>query len=121
MNYNIDFDKLLEIVHVNYNGVVSLRERLQAVEDVCDAYTAYNPLKILINVRNLEMTLTIQEQQYFGHHLANHNGLLFAKVAVLHNTDHNPNLIVDACAFNNGYRLAEFIRREEAEAWLAED
>ena len=116
--YTVNYDEALEIVHVIYSGVVSFDQRVQAVEDVCHTYAHIRPLKILVNVRKLEMDLSIQEQQKLGQFLATHQGLSNARVAVLHKQSHNPNLFVDISAFNLGYVLAEFINAKEAETWL---
>jgi hypothetical protein len=118
VSYSITFDKSKEIVHVVYAGVVSLNDRMQAVQDVCDSYSEFAPLKILVNVRELIMHLSFDEQEYFGRYLANHEGLAQARVAVLHGADHNPNMIVDSSAFVNGYMLAPFNDRKDAESWL---
>ena len=116
MPYTIGFNPQSQIVDVVYSGTVSLDERKKAVEDVCAAHV--KPLKILIDVRKLTMHLSLQEQQTFGKHLAKHPGLINARVAVLHEPSHNPNLLIDATAFNNGYMLAQFNTPEDAEVWL---
>ena len=103
-----------------YSGTVSLNERIQAVQEVCDSYRNFMPLKILVNVCDLEMHLSIDEQQSFGRYLASHEGLANARVAVLYQTGHNPNIIVDSSAFLNGYLLAAFDDAKEAELWLTE-
>jgi hypothetical protein len=120
LNYKINFVESINIIHVIYSGQVSLDDRVQAVNDVCNTYLALKPLKILVNVSDLVMGLSLQEQHRFGEYLASHPGLLNAKVAVVHKPDYNPNLLIDTCAFNNGYRLAEFNQVKEAELWLAE-
>lgn len=120
MNYKITFIESLNIIHVTYFDHVCLSERVQAVNEVCNTYRNIKPLKILVNVRKLVMQLTLNEQHRFGEYLANHPVLSDAKVAVLHKVDHNPNLLIDTCAFNEGYRLAEFNQIKEAELWLVE-
>jgi len=121
MNYEISYIELNDIIHVTYTGSVSLSERKQAVNDVCTTYSDHKPLKILVNVCDLKMDLSLQEQHEFGDYLAFHSGLSQAKVAVVHQADYNPNLLIDTCAFNNGYRLAEFNQISAAETWLAEN
>ena len=81
-------------------------------------YSHLKPLNILVDVRELEMDLSFEEQQAFGEHLANHPGLTYARVAVLHNIDFNPNVVIDESAYNNGYVLAQFSSRNDAELWL---
>lgn len=119
MGYEIAFDNKPEIVTVKYSGAVTLDERLSAVNDVCVSYATLNPLRILIEVVGLDMQLTLQEQKYFGAHLAANPGLRNAKVAVLHEKNNNPNIIVDSIAFVGGYRLAQFENKGEAHLWLA--
>ena len=64
------------------------------------------------------MDLSFEDQQAFGEHLANHPGLTYARVAVLHKPDFNPNVVIDDSAYNNGYVLAQFSSRHDAELWL---
>lgn len=119
MSYVIHLDGSLNIVNVVYTGTVSLHNRMQAVERVCRNYSHLQPLKILVDVRELVMDLSFEEQQTFGKHLANHPGLASARVAVLHKRDFNPNVVIDDSAYNNGYLLAQFSSRTNAESWLS--
>jgi len=107
-------------MNVIYSGTASLNERKEAVNEICTRSADQKDLKILVNVCELTMNLSLQEQHHFGDYLASHPGLSNAKVAVVHKSDYNPNLLIDTCAFNNGYRLAEFIHIEEAKSWLQE-
>ena len=120
MSYVIHKDVALGIVTVTYTGAVSLHNRMQAVERVCRNYSHLKPLKILVDVRELVMDLSIEEQQAFGKHLAKHPGLTNARVAVLHKSDFNPNVEIDKIAFSNGYMLAQFSSLNDAEKWLSE-
>ena len=118
MAYRIEFDSSPEIVNVTYHGAVSLDQRMLAVKQVCGDYGNVYPLKILVDVRELTMDLSFDEQQAFGEYLANHPGLSHARVAVLHKADFNPNVVIDSAAYNNGYLLAQFSSRSDAEKWL---
>ena len=118
MSYVIHMDDSLNIVNVTYTGTVSLHDRMQAVERVCRNYSHLQPLKILVDVRELVMDLSSEKQQVFGKHLANHPGLTYARVAVLHKPDFNPNAVIDDSAHNDGYMLAQFSSRTDAELWL---
>ena len=120
MSYVIHLDDPLNIVTVTYTGTVTLHNRMQAVERVCRNYSHLKPLKILVDVRELVMDLSIEDQQAFGKHLANHPGLANARVAVLHKSDFNPNVVIDDSAYNEGYVLAQFSSRADAELWLSE-
>ena len=118
MSYHINFNESLELVNVIYSGTVSIEMRKQAVEQVCSNYSRLKPLKILVDVRDLVMDLSFDDQQAFGEHLANHPGLTHARVAVLHKYDFNPNVIIDDSAYNEGYVLAQFSSQTDAELWL---
>ncbi|WP_101758991.1 hypothetical protein [Oceanicoccus sp. KOV_DT_Chl] len=118
MSYTIDFDDTALIVTVTYTGTSELDERLNAVSDVCAAYSQLNPLRLLINVIHLDMQLSVAEQKSFGLHLASNEDLKNTKVAVLHATGNNPNIIVDSTAYIKGYQLAQFDNKREAEEWL---
>ena len=119
MSYVIHMDESLGIVNVTYTGTVSLHNRMQAVERVCRNYSHLQPLKILVDVRELVMDLSIEEQQAFGKYLASHPGLTNARVAVLHKSDFNPNVVIDDSAYNDGYMLAQFSSLADAESWLS--
>lgn len=121
MSYIIHLDESLNIVNVTYTGTVSLHNRMQAVERVCRNYSHLRPLKILVDVRELVMDLSIEEQQAFGKHLAHHPGLTHARVAVLHKPDFNPNVVIDDSAYNDGYMLAQFSSLTDAELWLSRE
>tara|TARA_B110000503_G_scaffold42977_1_gene70332 strand:- start:13473 stop:13799 length:327 start_codon:yes stop_codon:yes gene_type:complete len=98
-----------------YADAVSLDERVRAVEEVCRLYVPSRPLRILVNVRELEMRLSFYDQQTFGDFLASHPELSDARVQVLHNQNHNPNIVIEMSAFNGGYTLAQFNDTNDAE------
>ena len=119
MSYVIHLDESRNIVNVTYTGTVSLHNRMQAVERVCRNYSHLQPLKILVDVRELVMDLSIEEQQTFGKHLANHPGLTNARIAELHKSDFNPNVVIDDTAYSDGYMLVQFSSLTDAELWLS--
>lgn len=118
MAYRISFDETNGVVDVIYNGEVSLEQRKQAVEQVCQEFAHLDTLPIMVDVRQLTMHLTSAEQKAFGQYLASHPVLSKARVAVLHPETHNPNLLIDTTAFSRGYTLAQFNLIPEAHAWL---
>ncbi|MCZ6667971.1 MAG: hypothetical protein O6932_04815 [Gammaproteobacteria bacterium] len=118
MAYKIESKPLANIVTVTYSGSASLDMRLQAVAEVCNNYSDLKPFKILVDVRDLVMDLLFGEQEAFGEYLANHYDLHNARVAVLHKPSFNPNAVIDAKAYSNGYQLAQFSDRRDAELWL---
>lgn len=126
MSYRIDFNESNGVIHVVYAGKVGLAERLLAVKEVCGQFGSRRPLLILVDVSELEMVMTLEEQTLFGEYLASRPELVDARVAVLYGQGRklpetkvrNPNVIVDLVAFNNGYRLAEFTSLQGAAEWL---
>ena len=120
MAYKIETGPSSNIVTVTYQGKVNLNTRLQVVEQVCHKYSGLKPFRVLVDVQNLEMDLLFSEQEAFGEYLSNHYDLRRARVAVLHQPSFNPNSVIDAKAFSNGYRLAQFSSRAKAEQWLLE-
>jgi hypothetical protein len=120
MAYKIESNPASNIVTVTYKGKVSLDVRLGAVEEVCRNYSDLKPFRILVDVQDLEMDLLFSEQEAFGEYLSNHYDLRRARVAVLHEPSFNPNAVIDAKAFSNGYKLAQFLSQVRAEKWLLE-
>lgn len=130
MSYSIDFNEVNGVIQVAYAGKVTLAERRQAVEEVCAEYGPRRPLRILVDVSELEMVMSLDEQKSFGEFLASRPELIDARVAVLYGKEHgltpslaqgksqNPNIIVDLVAFNHGYRLAQFLSLQLAAEWL---
>ena len=119
MSYKIEFDEESKTVTVQYIGSVSLDTMLSAVNGICSLYSDLNPLRILIVVIDIDMQLSYEEQTYLGKQLAANKALEKAKVAVLHEKNNNPSLIIDTIAFINGYQLAQFDNKKDALSWLS--
>jgi hypothetical protein len=119
MTYSIEFDEESKILTLKYTGSVSLESRLSAVNDICTSYSHLIPLRILVDVIDLDMQLSYEEQTYLGKHLAANEDLVNAKAAVFHEKNNNPNLIIDTTAFINGFHLVQFDNKKEAQSWLA--
>lgn len=118
MKYEVTICSTTQIISVIYQGALGLTERKAAVAEVCERFGELAPLKILVNVIQLTMVMSLEEQKELGEFLANHPILSTARVAVLHSSTSNPNIMVDIVAFTNGYLLAEFISEKEAQDWL---
>ena len=119
MPFEIDFDETSGVINICYRGEVDLGERQAAVEQICSSHHSGRELRILVDVRNMTLNMTIDEQRRFGEYLADCSELKRAKVAILHNKNHNPNIIVDSCAVVNGLHLAQFDLSRDALAWLS--
>jgi hypothetical protein len=118
MAFKINFDTSTQIISVKYSGATDLDSKLRAVEEVTQTYSGKEEIKILIDVREQIMDMSLSEQEAFGEYLANHYDLRKAKVAVLHNPSFNPNTVIDVISYKNGYQLVEFSSLAEATRWL---
>ena len=118
MAFKIKFDQSSQIVSVIFSGATDLESKLRAVKEVTQAHASLEKLKILVDVRQQVMNMSLGEQEAFGEYLANHRDLHNARVAVLHEPSFNPNTVIDVISFKNGYQLKEFSSAEEARQWL---
>jgi len=62
--------------------------------------------------------MSLEEQEQFGRFVASRKELESARVAVLHKSGYNPNVIIDTFAYLNGYDLVAFHDDCEARDWL---
>ncbi|OMH25801.1 hypothetical protein [Motiliproteus sp. MSK22-1] len=106
------------IISVTYKDKVDLAERYSAVSDACKHIDDIAAVRLLIDVREVVVNMTLNEQKTFGNFLANKYELSEAKVAVLHKSDNNPNQAIDTYAYMQGYHLVEFTDPGEARLWL---
>ena len=120
MAFKIDFDTSTQIISVIFSGATDLNSKLNAVEEVTKAYADNEEMKILVDVREQMMDMSLGEQEAFGEYLANHYDLRKAKVAVLHDPSFNPNSVIDVVSYKNGYQLVEFSSLAEATRWLTQ-
>lgn len=119
MSHTISVDKSTNIISVKYLGDVSIKERLEAVESVCNLDEVDEKKKLLIDITEIKNNMTKDEQEYFGKYLAARKELKNAKVAVISNNEiHNPNMIINSEAYLNGYSLVPFTSKEDACTWL---
>lgn len=109
------------IIRVTFNGTVDLHERMLAVDEVCELVNSPHNVRLLIDVRNIKMDMSLDDQQYFGRFLASKQALANAKVALLHKPRDNPNIVINAVAYAEGYHVVEFDQLNEAHMWLKGD
>ena len=120
MAHQIDTLADANIIVVKYSGDVGLKERLSAVVEVCDMLNDTSCVRLLIDIRQINNTMSNEQQQYFGRYLANKPELKNAKVAVLsEQLERNANLVINNTAYLEGYHVAPFNSRGEAISWLA--
>ena len=116
--FQITYDDKDEILLLTYSGCVSLQDKLNAVDELCEMSAPLKQLKILVDVRKATLNLSIGEQEDFGSYLAGLKSLKHAKTAVVHSPEYNPNFLIDAIAFNKGFFIAQFTSYSEALDWL---
>jgi len=61
------------------------------------------------------------EQEYFGKYLAGKDKLSKAKVAVVHNPQNDPNMVINTITYIEGYQMVGFDKPNDANAWLIGD
>lgn len=93
MPYFIDKNGANRIT-VRFDGVVNLGERKNALDEVCELVNPSAPVNLLVDVRNIIMDMTKDEQKYFGKYLASKKELSDAKVALVHVPSKNPNKLM---------------------------
>ena len=106
------------ITTVIFTGGVGLSERIMAVDEVCGLVESSIPVRLLIDVRNIIMNMSTDEQVYFGKYIASREQLSEAKVAVVNNPGTSPNIIISTTAYLEGYHVVEFDDLNEANLWL---
>lgn len=106
------------IITVRYDGNVDIKERMNAVDNVCDLVRSQDTVNLLIDVRNITMNMSRDEQIYLGKYLADKKELSTAKVAVVHIPTNNPNQLINAVAYTEGYEVVDFDNVNQASQWL---
>ena len=106
------------ITTVIFTGSVGLSERIMAVDEVCGLVESSVPVRLLIDVRDIIMNMSTDEQIYFGKYIASREQFSEAKVAVVHNPGTSPNIMISTTAYLEGYHVVEFDDLNEANLWL---
>ena len=106
------------ILTVTYTGVVNLHERKMAVNSLCELIGPSDPVRLLVDIRGIVDTLSLDEQQLFGEYLAGRKELKNAKVATLHIYGCSSHLLFETYAFVFGLPVVGFVKKNEAIAWL---
>ena len=117
MAHLIQKDKSNNII-VIYTGSVDLNERKLAVDEACELVNPPDPVRLLIDVRKIIMNMSLDEQEDFVGYLVEKKELANAKVAILHNPQSNPNLLINTFAYIAGYQTVDFDREYDAISWL---
>lgn len=117
--YQITHDDTSGIIKLFYSGCVTFQDKLSAMDEICERFGSLDKLKILIDIRDATINLSLLEQDSFGKYLASLNPLRKAKTAVVHCPEFNPTCLIDAIAFNYGVSIAQFDSYNEAVQWFS--
>ena len=117
MPYSIQINDS-NITTVIFTGSVGLSERIMAVDEVCGLIESSAPVRLLIDIRNIIMNMTTDEQVYFGKYIASREQFSEAKVAVVHTPENSPNIMITTTAYLEGYHVVEFDDLDDANLWL---
>jgi len=120
MPYSIEKDSE-NIVTVTFIDSVDLTERKAAVNDSFNYIDSSHRALLLIDVRDVVVNMSHDEQKEFGTFLAHQPELSNAKVGVLHKPGHNPNQVINTYAYMEGYHVVGFDELNHARLWLKGD
>lgn len=117
MPYFINKDST-SVITVSYLGPADLDERKKAVDEICKLVNPGEPVKLLVDVRKLAMNMSKDEQRCFARYLANKKELSAARVALVHVPENNPDQLINAVAYSEGYEVVDFDNMNSANEWL---
>lgn len=122
MAYSYDFDSDSCFLLVRYDKSTSLSDREELLERIVQVLRDIPELKILIDVRDAENALSLEEELSYGKLLATKSEYFVkSKTAILVHGK-NPHFVMQAGAYANGFRnMVEFESRSEALDWLNGD
>lgn len=109
------------IITVTYSGNVDLNQRKSAVSETCRLLNQSDFVGLLVDVTKMSLQMTLDEQKHFAEYLSSKKELAKAKVAILHSPLSNPNSLINAVAYANGFSSVDFNNKSEAIAWLNGD
>lgn len=119
MGFQIRFNPATRIVSAIFFDRVVLADKIASARQVAEKYGHLHPLSLLVDVRNADIDMTIEERQQFGAFAAHLPGLSHARIAVLHASDRNANVVINSTAQSEGMHIVEFICEQTALNWLA--
>ena len=119
MSFQIRFNSDTRVVTAVFFDRVELSDKMASARQVAEKYGHLHPLMLLVDVRNAEIALSMEERRFFGTFAAHLQGLSHGKVAVLHAPDHNANVVIDSTAQAEGMHIVEFVSEHAALEWLA--
>ncbi len=117
-SFQIRYLAVGRIVRVHLIGRVGLAERLQAAGQLAEKYRHLNLLRLLVDTRYAESTMTPAEQKQLAEFIRLHPVLRRARIAVLYRNGYSPvALTANQIALRAG-NTRQFLVESEALAWL---
>lgn len=117
MTFSLHQDEA-NIIKVVFTDEVDFKQRKDAVDEVCKLVGEDESIKLLIDLTRFINKMSLEEQERFGHYLANAKGLMNAKVASVTSFSQPSNVVVEAVAYTQGYQVVNFNSFPDAKAWL---
>ncbi|WP_193164990.1 hypothetical protein [Microbulbifer hainanensis] len=118
MGFQIRYDARQRVVRTVFFGSVFLVDKMAAARQVAERYGHMQSLRIIVDVREADILLSVAERQQFGSYAAALKGLNHARVGVLHAPDYNANVVINSVARAEGMDVAEFISEGALLLWL---
>ena len=118
MCFQIRYDTRQRVVRTVFYGSVFLVDKVAAVRQVAERYGHMQSLRIIVDVREADIQLSVAERQEFGTYAASLKGISHARVGVLHAPDYNANVVISSVARAEGMDVAEFISEGALLLWL---
>ncbi|MFC6634688.1 hypothetical protein [Microbulbifer taiwanensis] len=117
-NFKIRYLTGGRIVRIHFIGRVGLAERLQVAGQVVGRYRHLNPLRLLVDTRYAETTMSTAEQRRFAEFIRQHPVLRRARIAVLFRSGDSPVALTASRIAQRAGNTRQFLVESEALAWL---
>lgn len=117
-NFQIRYLTAGRIVRLHFIGKAGLAERIQAAEQVAAKFGHLRELRLLVDTRFVETSLTPDEQRQFADFVRRHALLRRAKTAVLCNPGITPVALIAQKLAKRGNNTRIFLVESAALQWL---
>jgi len=117
-NFQIRYLSVGRIVRLHLIGRVGLAGLQQAAGQLAEKYRHLNPLRLLVDMRYVESTLTSAEQNQLAEFIRRHPVLGRARIAVLYHTGYSPAALIASRIARRVGNTRQFLVESEALAWL---
>nr|WP_010132617.1 hypothetical protein [Microbulbifer agarilyticus] len=119
MSVQIRLESGTRVVRCSPQGDVSFDEMANASLRISQKYGHVRPLRILVDVRFVQVHMSADDNKRFAQFVAQLPGYGSAKIVVLHPLSHNPMSATDRVSREGGLSICQCVSEGEAYAWLA--